>query len=148
MKIDFNKIITVAFGILLFVSCQDLEMEPNTGITDDLMWNNPSYIDNYMTDLISEMPNGFDPEEFSQGVFYANTTDEAENANPLATVQNMNSGNYQANGMTDAVWNKYYHAIYKVNLFLEKVKTTTCQIFACSVLLRTDKALRRSCFSG
>jgi starch-binding outer membrane protein, SusD/RagB family len=129
MKIDFNKIITVAFGILLFVSCQDLDMEPDTGITDELMWNNPSYIDNYMTDLISKMPNGFDPEEFSQGVFYANTTDEAENANPLATVQNMNSGNYQANGMTDAVWNKYYHAIYKVNLFLEKVKTTTYSTF-------------------
>ena len=126
MKINIIKSFTIMLsGALFFTACQKLTMEPETGITDDLMWENPAYIDNYMTDLISEMPNGFDPAEFNQGIFYANTTDEAENSNPLATVQNMNSGNYQANGLTDAVWNKYYHAIYKVNLFLESVKTTT-----------------------
>lgn len=129
MKIYIKILAIVVSGILFFTSCQELVMEPETGVTGDLMWENPSYIDNYMTDLISTMPNGFDTEEFSQGIFYANTTDEAENSNPLSSVQNMNSGNYQANGMTDAVWNKYYKAIYKVNLFLESVKTTTYATF-------------------
>jgi starch-binding outer membrane protein, SusD/RagB family len=129
MKSNIKIVAIMVSGILFFTSCQELVMEPDTGVTDVLMWENPSYIDNYMTDLISEMPNGFDTEEFEQGVFYANATDEAENSNPQASVQYLNSGNYQANGMTDAVWNKYYRAIYKVNLFLESTKTTTYSTF-------------------
>jgi starch-binding outer membrane protein, SusD/RagB family len=129
MKIYIKILAVMVSGVLFFTSCQELAMEPDTGVTDDLMWENPSYIDNYMTDLISEMPNGFDTEEFEHGIFYANATDEAENSNSLALVQNMNSGNYHANGMTDGVWNNYYRAIYKVNLFLENVKTTTYSTF-------------------
>jgi starch-binding outer membrane protein, SusD/RagB family len=95
------RIFTIAVSIaLIFTACQKLEMEQDTGIDDVLMWNNPAYIDNYMVDLISHMPNGFSPEEFRQGIFYANATDEAENANPLATIQNMNSGNW--NSVSDA----------------------------------------------
>lgn len=115
--------------ILLFSACQKLDMEQDTGVTDDLMWNNPTYIDRYMVDLLSEMPNGFNPEGFSNGVFYANATDEAENANPLAGIQNMNSGNWNSTSNSDAVWAKYYNAIYKVNLFLEKTKETTYETF-------------------
>jgi starch-binding outer membrane protein, SusD/RagB family len=123
---NYIKIFTIAVSIaLFFTACQELEMEQDTGIDDVLMWNNPAYIDNYMVDLISHMPNGFSPVEFRQGIFYANATDEAENANTLATIQNMNSGNWNSVSDAEKVWTKYYNGIYKVNLFLEKVKTTT-----------------------
>lgn len=115
--------------ILLLASCQELEMEQDTGITDDLMWNNPTYIDNYIVDLISEMPNGFSPEGFAQGELYGSATDEAENSNSLASIQNFNSGNWNAVSHVDNVWDKYYNAIYKVNLFLEKTKATTYDTF-------------------
>lgn len=123
---NYIKIFTIAVSIaLFFTACQELEMEQDTGIDDELMWNNPSYIDNYMVDLISHMPNGFSPEEFKQGILYGNAIDEAENANALATIQNMNSGNWNSVSDAEKVWNKYYNGIYKVNLFLEKVKSTT-----------------------
>ena len=129
MKNHIRIFTAAVYVALIFTACQKLEMEQDTGIDDDLMWNNPSYIDNYMVDLISHMPNGFSPEEFRQGIFYANTTDEAENANPLATIQNMNSGNWNSVSDAGRIWNKYYNGIYKVNLFLEKVKTTTYDTF-------------------
>lgn len=130
MKINLRIITLLVPAVLILGACEKLIMEPDTGVTDDLMWENPSYIDNYMVDLISEMPNGFDPVEIDRGVFYANITDEAENSNPLSQVQNMNTGNWMANQMTDGLWNKYYRAIYKVNLFLEKVKGTTFSTYA------------------
>ena len=130
MKTNLRIFTLLVPAVLILGACEELIMEPETGVTDDLMWENPSYIDNYMVDLISEMPNGFDPVELDRGVFYANITDEAENSNPLSTVQNMNTGNWMANWMTDGVWNKYYRAIYKINLFMESVKGTTFSTFA------------------
>ena len=115
--------------IILFTACQELDMEQDTGVTDDLMWNNPTYIDRYIVDLISEMPNGFNPEGFSEGELYGNATDEGENANPWAAIQNFNSGNWNAVSHPDNVWDKYYHAIYKTNLFLEETKATTFDTF-------------------
>lgn len=126
----YIKISTILSVLLLLISsCQKLDMEPDTGITDDLMWNNPTYIDRYIVDLIAEMPNGFSPEGFSQGELYGNATDEAENANPWASIQNFNSGNWNSTIHTDSDWNKYYNAIYKVNLFLENTKSTTYETF-------------------
>ncbi|MCU4157754.1 RagB/SusD family nutrient uptake outer membrane protein [Carboxylicivirga sp. A043] len=110
------------FLVVLFSACQDLDMEMETAVDDNLMWNNPSYIDRYVVDLISTMPNGFKPEEFGNGIFYANATDEAENSNATALVQNMNTGNWNSVTNTNQAWNKYYRGIYKVNLFLEKAK--------------------------
>ncbi|MFB6319120.1 RagB/SusD family nutrient uptake outer membrane protein [Saccharicrinis sp. FJH54] len=126
----YIKISTIlSILIIIFSSCQELSMEQDTGVTDGLMWNNPTYIDRYMVDLISEMPNGFSPEGFSQGELFGSATDEAENANPLAGIQNFNSGNWNAVSHPDNIWIKYYHAIYKANLFLKKTKNTTYDTF-------------------
>ncbi len=126
--IKISSILSVL--ILLFAACQELDMEQDTGITDDLMWNNPTYIDRYIVDLISEMPNGFAPEGFSEGELFGSATDEGENANPSASVQSINSGNWNSvSPIASDNWNKYYSAIYKVNLFLEETQSTTYETF-------------------
>ena len=119
----------LAFSLLLF-SCQEMEMEQGLGVDDELMWENPSYVNQYMVDLISMMPNGFNPSGFSQGVLYAGATDEAENANPSASIQDFNSGNWNSVSGPEQIWDKYYHGIYKVNLFLEKASHITYETYA------------------
>ncbi len=127
MKIS-NKILAISIvSLLFFLACEEMElkMEQDTGITEELMWNNPSYVDNFMVDIISMMPSGFNTDEFGW-TFYANATDEAKNSNPAATIQNMNSGNWNSTtGFLDNAWNKYYRGIYKANLFLEKAESIT-----------------------
>ena len=39
--------------VLFFTACQELEMEIDTAINDELLWNNPSYIENYVIDIVS-----------------------------------------------------------------------------------------------
>lgn len=119
-KKTYKKIFLFFIPLLLF-SCQEMEMDSDLGVDDKLLWDNPSYINSYIIDLISMMPNGFSPDEFGDGIFYANATDEAENSNPAALVQNFNTGNISpASEIVSQVWNKYYNGIYKVNLFLHK----------------------------
>lgn len=124
------KIATILVSILLFfTACQELEMEQDTDITDGLLWNNPSYVENFVIDIISEMPTGFNTREFGW-TFYANATDEAENSNARTSIQNMNSGNWNSTtGFLDNIWNHYYGGIYKVNLFLEKTSEITYENF-------------------
>lgn len=121
-----TRIVLIMVSIVLFFSaCQELEMELDTAINDELLWDNPSYIDNYVIDLISEMPSGFNTNEFGW-TFYANATDEAENANARTSIQNMNSGNWNSTtGFLDNIWNNYYGGIYKANLFLEETSALT-----------------------
>lgn len=130
MKIlKYISITSVAF-LMLFTACVDLEMEKDTGITNDFLWSNPSYVDDYVVDLISMMPSGFNTTEFGW-TFYANATDEAENSNPLSDVQNFNSGNWTSfSDFTEKTWNTYYKGIYKANLFLEKANAITFDEFA------------------
>ncbi|MBN1131927.1 MAG: RagB/SusD family nutrient uptake outer membrane protein [Bacteroidales bacterium] len=125
MKSKKTNLKIVLFLIsLMVVSCQEMEMEKDLGVDDKLLWSNPGYINSYMVDLISMMPNGFSPDELGQGIFYANATDEAENSNPSAQVQDFNTGNIDPTSeMVNQVWNKYYNGIYKVNLFLHKTDT-------------------------
>ncbi len=136
MKIlNYLSIFSLAF-LLLFSACADLEMEQDTGITNDLLWSNPSYVDDYVVDLISMMPSGFNTTEFGW-TFYANVTDEAENSNPLSNVNKINTGNWNSfTEFTNNTWNKYYSGIYKANLFLEKVESITFENFAPDI--RTD----------
>ncbi len=126
------KYITVIFlsFLLVFTACENLEMEPDTGYTDEFLWNNPSYVDDYVVDLISMMPSGFNTTEFGW-TFYANVSDEAENSHPLSDVHQVNSGNWNSfTGLADNTWSTYYNGIYKANLFLEKVKSVTFDNFA------------------
>jgi hypothetical protein len=122
------KGIAVVLALLVF-SCQEMDMETGTAVDDALLWSNPSYIDNYMVDLISMMPNGFWSSELGQGIFYANATDEAENANPDAYVQAFNTGNWNSVTPMDRIWNRFYKGIYKVNVFLEKSASVTFDTF-------------------
>ena len=130
MKIfKYLSIFSLAF-LMLFSACVDLEMEQETGITNDFLWSNPSYVDDYVVDLISLMPSGFNTTEFGW-TFYANVTDEAENSNPLAAVHKLNSGNWNSfSTSTDNTWDSYYSGIYKANLFLKKVESITFEDFA------------------
>ena len=115
--------------VLFFTACQDLEMEQDTAIDDDLLWNNPSYVENYVIDIISSMPSGFNTQEFGW-TFYANATDEAENSNARTSIQNMNSGNWNATtGFLDNIWNYYYGGIYKANLFLKKTSEISYETY-------------------
>jgi hypothetical protein len=129
MKIIHKIIGTAAVLALLFSSCQQLDTETDTAVNDNLLWSNPSYIDNYMVDLISMMPNGFWSSELGQGIFYANATDEAENANPDAYVQSFNTGNWNSVTPIDWIWTRYYKGIYKANVFLEKSESVTFDTF-------------------
>jgi len=130
MKILKFLSITSAAFFMLITACVDLEMEQDTGITNEFLWSNPSYVDDYVVDLISLMPSGFNTTEFGW-TFYANVTDEAENSNPLSNVHNLNIGNWNSfAGFTDNTWNTYYSGIYKANLFLEKTKSITFDDFA------------------
>lgn len=130
MKIHTKITAFIAILLLLATSCNDMDMEMGTAVDDDLLWSNPSYIDRYVVDIISIMPNGFSPDEFERGIFYACVTDEAENANPGADIQNMNTGNWNSATNTEKIWDKYYSGIYKVNLFLEKSKSVTFETFS------------------
>ena len=123
---NHTEIATILVSIVLFfTACQELEMEQDTAINDDLLWSNPTYIENYVIDIISEMPSGFNTHEFGW-TFYANATDEAENSNAATPVQNMNSGNWNSTtGFINNIWNHYYRGIYKANLFLEKTSSIT-----------------------
>lgn len=127
---NHTKIATILVSILLFfTACQELEMEQDTGITDELLWSNPSYVENFVVDIISDMPSGFNTQEFGW-TFYANATDEAENSNAQTSIQNLNSGNWNSTtGFLDNIWNHYYASIYKVNLFLEKTADITYDTF-------------------
>ncbi len=131
MKIS-KKILAISVcSILFFAACEELElkMEQDTGITDPLMWNNPSYVDNFMVDIVSMMPSGFNTDEFGW-TFYANATDEAENSNPAVNIQYLNSGNWNSTtGYLENVWNKNYEGIYKANLFLKKAESITYDTF-------------------
>ncbi|MBL7968908.1 MAG: RagB/SusD family nutrient uptake outer membrane protein [Prolixibacteraceae bacterium] len=129
MKINIKILAILVSLTLFFTACQELEMEKDTGITDELVWNNPTYIDNYMVDLISLMPNGFNPEELGQGLLYSNVTDESESSNPIGAIQNMNSGNWNSTSGVEKTWNRYYSGIYKVNLFLDQVKNVKYETF-------------------
>lgn len=130
MKINTKLITIIGSIVLFFTSCQKLDMEQDTGVDNGLMWNNPSYVDNYIIDMISEMPTGFNTAEFGW-TFYANASDEAENSSPLASIQNMNTGNWNSTtGFLDNVWTKYYEGIFKANLFLEKAKEITYETYA------------------
>ncbi|MCF8226238.1 MAG: RagB/SusD family nutrient uptake outer membrane protein [Bacteroidales bacterium] len=129
-----KKITPIIIPFLLMIanlSCQKMEMEQDLGVDDNLLWNNPGYINSYVIDLISMMPNGFSPDELEQGIFFANTTDEAENSNPSAWVQNYNTGNLSPSSeVVSRVWNKYYNGIYKANLLLQKTETLDLEHFA------------------
>ncbi len=127
---NHSKIATILVSILLFfTACQELDMEQDTGITDDLLWSNPSYVENFVIDIISEMPSGFNTNEFGW-TFYANATDEAENSNASTSIQNMNTGNWNSTtGFLDNTWNHYYGGIYKVNLFLKNAADITYETF-------------------
>lgn len=119
----------MAFGGLLFTACQELVMERDTKLGDDVVWSNPSYVDNYMVDLIADMPTGFNPSEFDN-VFYAGVTDEAENSSLSLNIQSFNTGYITAGSeTTNKVWTNYYHKIYKANLFLKKTKDLTYDNF-------------------
>ena len=131
MKISKKILAIFVCSILFFAACEEREltMEQDTGITDEMMWNNPSYVDNFIVDIISMMPSGFNTEEFGW-TFYANATDEAENSNPTVNIQNMNSGNWNSTtGFMNNAWDKYYRGIYKANLFLEKADSITYDTF-------------------
>ncbi len=129
MKINKSILIFMAFGLLMFTACQELIMEPETQRDDQLVWNNPTQIDAFMVDLISDMPSGFNNPEFGWA-FHANTTDEAAISNPNTRVQIFNNGNFSSsNAITLDTWTKYYSSIYKANLFLQKTENLTYDEF-------------------
>lgn len=130
MKKYITKFMMIMVSVVLvFTACQELEMEQDTAITDDLLWSNPSYVDNFMVDIIANMPTGFNNLQFGWH-FYANATDEAENSDPTANVQNMNTGNWNSTtGFTDNIWSRNYTGIYKSNLFLKKAEKITYETY-------------------
>lgn len=125
MNINKSILLLMAFGLLTFTACQKLEMEPDTQLDDKLVWDNPTYIDRFMIDIIKDMPSGFNNPEFGWA-FTAATTDEAAISNPFTNVQAFNNSNATAtSGFSWNVWNKYYSSIYKINLFLQKTDQLT-----------------------
>ncbi|MGQ1784892.1 MULTISPECIES: RagB/SusD family nutrient uptake outer membrane protein [unclassified Saccharicrinis] len=130
MKIHIKILSVIILAAFTFSACQDLEMLEDTGISDELQWDNPSYVTRYVTNVISNMPTGYNNLEFGWAL-YANATDEAENSNPRHAVQNMNTGNWNSTtGFIDNIWNRHYQNIYKINHFLERTEPITYESYA------------------
>ncbi|HEY4154559.1 MAG TPA: RagB/SusD family nutrient uptake outer membrane protein [Puia sp.] len=103
-------------GSLLMAACTKLDREFVTTLSQQQVTQNFTYTSNRAAAVYTHLPLGF---LYIDGAMMASATDEAEHTPDTSTIQNFNSGNWNATANPDDVWAKYYQGIRDANLFLE-----------------------------
>jgi hypothetical protein len=103
-----------AIGI---ASCQKLDREFNTDITQDQITGSFVNTQNLLNGVYAELREGF--QEVGGEAMMASTTDEAEHTNENSSVQLFNQGAWTAFNNPADVWGPYFRAVRKANFFLE-----------------------------
>jgi starch-binding outer membrane protein, SusD/RagB family len=137
MKTEMKKIFLIATIMLSLISCSDniLDITPEDRISDAAVWSDASLIGAYHTALYNGVLHGF------KGVhMQSKATDEAINCMswginilPLGALSADNVTTFSSTDWTGGCgglyyWDQGYQYIRKVNLFLEKMQTTTVTI--------------------
>lgn len=115
-------IIVAVTGVAILVSCKKYEEAPLDVVTEDLVYDkmdkNAFYADQVLNNLYSYLPNGFNRLD---GSFLDAATDDAVSSEGANDIEILATGRQSATSTIDQVWDKYYEAIRKANLFLSKI---------------------------
>lgn len=108
--------ILIAIVCLAFNSCEDLDREFVTTIGREEIEQSFTNVQALLTAIYADLPDG--TVYIGGSAMMASACDEAEFTTETNSVQNFNSGSWNAISNPDLVWGKYYGGIRKVNQFL------------------------------
>ena len=141
----------IFIGLLLFSSCEDLEIVPSDRLSDATVWNNAKTANLFLNDIYYSLNAGPYPKVWTNlpseisndplDDFTDNTTYGPEAGIPSAQLFN-NSSYGPSNPLFSNQWKNMYAAIRKCNLFIEKVTTSTFDDATKSKLLAQARFMR------
>ncbi|TCN59044.1 RagB/SusD family nutrient uptake outer membrane protein [Flavobacterium circumlabens] len=111
------KYIIIALISLAFNGCEDLDREFVTTLQRDEIDASFENVSSLLNSIYSELPDGLTP--IGGAAMMASASDEAEFSIPTNSVQNFNTGGWNAVSNPESfVWGNYYRGIRKINQFL------------------------------
>ncbi|WP_159517919.1 RagB/SusD family nutrient uptake outer membrane protein [Sunxiuqinia indica] len=114
------------FLIFLLNSCEDLDRDIITNISEEEVNTHYNYSNARATALYTDLPDGF----FEiGGALIASAGDEAEHTLETSSIQDFNVGSWNEISNPGNVWAKYFGAIRNVNLFLENSDEIDLEIY-------------------
>ena len=122
-KINITCILTV---VIVLFSCQNLDRELITGMTEDVFYTSWDYLDERLNTLYVDLPSGF---LYIDGAMMASATDEAEHTLESASIHKFNTGEWSSLSNPDDVWSRYFKAINKANKFLENIDNINLDLY-------------------
>ncbi|WP_321290485.1 RagB/SusD family nutrient uptake outer membrane protein [uncultured Sunxiuqinia sp.] len=114
------------FLIFLLNSCEDLDREIITNISEEEVNTQYSYSGARAAALYTDLPDGFFEID---GALIASAGDEAEHTLETSSIQDFNIGSWNEISNPGDVWAKYFKAIRNVNLFLENSDEIDLEIY-------------------
>lgn len=145
-RINFLKIFILVIGIQFLTSCQKnvLETKPLDKLSDEVVWNDPSLMDAYISNTYRILPHGF---QFGSRRLFC-LSDESK-ARGSASYSAINSGNITPSNLGPLdYWIKagsdpgYYGCITQCNVFLSNVKKAEIDSAVKNRMVGEMKALR------
>ena len=103
--------------LIVFVSCQKLDRELETDLTQEQIAGSFVNVQNLLNGVYTELREGF--LEIGGEAMMASTTDEAEHTNETNSVQMFNQGSWNAIANPADVWGTSFRAVRRANFFLE-----------------------------
>jgi starch-binding outer membrane protein, SusD/RagB family len=114
--------------VALFGSCQKLDRELETDLTQDQIGGSFVNVQNLLNGVYSELREGF--LEIDNEAMMASVTDEAEHTDETNTAQLFNQGSWNAASNPADVWGSYFRAIRRSNFFLENCDSSKINLDA------------------
>lgn len=126
-----SKVILVFASLMLFtgLSCKKnfLDKTPDGDLTQEQVFTNPTWAEQYLTNIYSHLPtenrmvdNPGGGDQAPSNPF-TGASDEMEMSYDPNFSNNMNVGNWTPADYVQDFWSKYYIAIRKANVFLENI---------------------------
>ncbi len=131
LKTSKMKPMSIIYTIILvtaFASCQKLDRELETDLTQEQIASSFVNVQNLLNGVYSELREGF--LEIGGDAMMASATDEAEHTIETSPVQQFNQGSWNAASNPADVWGPYFRAIRRANLFLETADTNKINLDA------------------
>jgi hypothetical protein len=143
------KKLLLFLAIATCFSCKKniLDISPKDRVAEDAVWNDENLIKAYQNELYNAIPHGFYIH------MYSKYSDEAFNTAPCCGADIFARSNYSPDNITGAgggdfwggyiyYWDQGYQYVRKINIFLEKMASTTVQFNDKNKLIAEAKFLR------
>lgn len=121
LRFTIKKVMLSAFCIMLG-SCNYLEYNENKNWTEDLVWSEFNYIEQYLASVYSKLPGTFNCVD---GAFLDASTDNAEHLNQSSNITKFNMGTWSMFDTPNGNWNGNYAGIRLANTFIKNADTCT-----------------------